>query len=102
MFLLLQNDTFFPYHCSVPTIVTPPAPTWIDWTSGDLRGEGIEYSTKRLGDLAGVFMDEVSRRAMNPETEVYRVKFWRPVPDGTAGGLFWGTTLIHPGLVGEE
>lgn len=102
MFLLLQNAAWFPYHCPVSDLITTPVPTWINWTSGDLRGEGIENSTKTLGDLAGVFLDEVSWRTMDPGTEVYRVKFWRPVPDGTAGGLFWGTTLLHPGLVGEE
>jgi glucose-6-phosphate isomerase len=39
---------------------------------------------------------------MDPETEVYRVRFWKPVPDGTTGGLFWGSTIIQPGLVGDE
>ena len=39
---------------------------------------------------------------MDPEAEIYRVRFWKPVPDGTPGGLFWGTTTLQPGLVGDE
>jgi glucose-6-phosphate isomerase len=30
------------------------------------------------------------------------VRFWKPVADGTVGGLFWGATVLQPGLVGEE
>lgn len=91
-----------PYDGIVSTVVNPPKPTWIDWSSGDLTGEAVEYSTKRIGDLAGLFLDEAERRRMDPQTEVYRVKFWRPVPDGTLGGLFWGTTEIQAGTVGNE
>ena len=79
-----------------------PAPTWIDWNSGALCGEGVESSVKRLGDLMGIFDDEAAWQKLDPATEVYRVNFWRPVADGTQGGLFWGTTKLQPGLVGEE
>ncbi len=79
-----------------------PGPTFVDWSSGALSGEGIEESVKTLGQLAGLFHDEAAWRSMDPETEVYRVRFWRPVPDGTAGGLFWGCTVLLPGLVGDE
>ena len=79
-----------------------PEPTMVDWRSGDLSGEAIEESVKTLGQLAGLFHDEAAWRAMDPETEVYRVRFWRPVPDGTVGGLFWGSTVLQPGRVGDE
>jgi glucose-6-phosphate isomerase len=39
---------------------------------------------------------------MDPETIVYRVWWCEPVPAGTEGGLFWGTTEIVPGKVGNE
>lgn len=86
----------------VPTVINTPSPAWIDWTSGEMQGEGIETSVKKIGDLAGLFLDRSAGSAMDPKTEVYRVRFWRPVPDGTTGGLFWGTTSLQPGLVGEE
>lgn len=79
-----------------------PNPTTVDWSSGAITGEGIEERVKNVGELAGVFHDHAAWRKMDPETEVYRVRFWRPVPDGTNGGLFWGSTTIQPGLVGDE
>jgi glucose-6-phosphate isomerase len=79
-----------------------PQPTFVDWSTGDLSGEGIEETVKTLGQLAGMFKDEVAWRSMDPATEVYRVKFWRPVPEGTSGGLFWGATILQPGRVGDE
>jgi len=79
-----------------------PKPTYVDWSSGNLTGEGIEETVKTLGQLAGLFHDEAAWRAMSPDTEVYRVRFWRPVPDGTTGGLFWGATVLQPGRVGDE
>lgn len=77
-------------------------PTFVDWSSGELSGAGIEESVKTLGELAGIFRDEEARQRMDPRTEVYRVRFWRPVADGTPGGLFWGATVIEPGRVGDE
>jgi len=74
----------------------------VDWSTGDLSGEGIEESVKTLGQLAGLFKDEAAWRSMDPVTEVYRVRFWRPVPEGTSGGLFWGATILQPGRVGDE
>lgn len=79
-----------------------PGPTFVDWASGEISGEGIEESVKTLGQLAGLFQDEAAWRKMDPDTVIYRVRFWRPVPDGTAGGLFWGATVLEPGRVGNE
>lgn len=84
------------------TLICTPAPTWIEWSSGRLQGDAIESSVKKLGALEGLFLDRGAWQVMDPETEVYRVNFWRPVPDGTPGGLFWGTTTLQPGLVGDE
>jgi len=86
----------------VTTSIYSPAPTLIDWTSGSIEGTGIETSVKTLGQLGGLFLDKAAWGTIDPETEVYRVRFWRPVPDGTPGGLFWGTTFLQPGLVGDE
>jgi glucose-6-phosphate isomerase, archaeal len=73
-----------------------------DWVTGTIDGPGIEESAKTLGQLAGLFLDEQARLAMDPLTEVYRVRYWHPVPEGTTGGLFWGATTLYPGLVGDE
>lgn len=102
MLVNVANNHNGVYNNRVTTTIHTPPSVWIDWTSGEIRGEGIESSVKKLGDLAGLFLDQAVWRAMDPNTEIYRVKFWRPVPDGTTGGLFWGTTVLQPGRVGDE
>jgi glucose-6-phosphate isomerase, archaeal len=87
---------------NVSTILSIPDSARIDWLSGELQGPGVEQSTKKLGQLAGLFLDQAAFAAMDPEQEIYAVRFWRPVPDGTTGGLFWGTTTLAPGRVGDE
>lgn len=74
----------------------------MDWTTGALIGPGIEDGVKKLGQLDGIFLDRAAWRGMDPETVVYRVQYWRPVPDGTPGGVFWGATILEPGRVGDE
>ena len=39
---------------------------------------------------------------MDPSKVIYRTQFFLPVPEGLEGGLFWGTTFIEPGRVGDE
>jgi glucose-6-phosphate isomerase, archaeal len=79
-----------------------PLQTTVDWNSGAIAGEGVEEQVKKMGQLAGLFYDEAAWQGIDPELEVYRVRYWRPVPEGTTGGLFWGSTTIQPGLVGDE
>jgi glucose-6-phosphate isomerase len=75
----------------------------MNWTNGLLSaGAQVRESVKTLGQLCGIFANEEARRAMNPETIVYRVQAWCPLPDGTEGGLFWGTTVVEPGQVDAE
>jgi glucose-6-phosphate isomerase, archaeal len=75
----------------------------VDWESGLLqpRGDVLE-KVKRLGQLENIFADSEALRAIDPATVVYRVQAWCPVPEGTEGGLFWGTTVVEPGEVGGE
>jgi glucose-6-phosphate isomerase, archaeal len=77
-------------------------PISIDWVTGDLKGEPVQRSRKTLGQLCGLFQDEAARQSLDPQTLVYNVQYWRPVPEGTEGGLYWGTTTVEPGKVGEE
>lgn len=83
-----------------PTI--EPAPVRMDWMAGALRGLPTQQSTKKLGELKGIFQDEAAFARMDPATAVYEVCWWAPVPRGQEGGLFWGVTILHPGRVGEE
>ena len=73
-----------------------------DLRTGAVFGEKVRHSTKRLGQLAGLFADETARAAMDADVAVYDVEWHEPAPEGTPGGLFFGTSTVHPGKVGEE
>lgn len=75
----------------------------IDWARGCLRPDTQVLETVRtLGQLNGIFANEQAWKKMDPRTIVYRVQAWCPVPEGTEGGLFWGTTVMEPGQVDAE
>ncbi|HVU56533.1 MAG TPA: glucose-6-phosphate isomerase family protein [Puia sp.] len=71
-------------------------------SEGTLTGRHIIDSSKSIGQLEGVFANEKARREMDQSLIVYRVQAYLPVPDGTTAGLFFGTTRINPGKVGDE
>lgn len=70
--------------------------------TGRLAGGEITELRRSLADLRGVFRDRQAYGKMDPGTAVYTVQLYQPVADGTEGGLFWGSTVIEPGLVGDE
>lgn len=75
----------------------------MDWQKGLLLPQANVHETvKTLGQLEKIFLNEDARRAMEPDTVVYRVQAWCPVPDGTEGAQFWGTTVVEPGQVDSE
>ena len=74
----------------------------VDWATGVLVGAAVQERVKTLRQLEALFYDAASLRQMDPDQVVYRVRWWEPVPEGTEGGLFWGTTAIEPGRVGDE
>ena len=76
--------------------------TSIDWQTGKIKGGVVNRSVKQLGELRGVFADELAWEAMDPETVVYSVEWEEKTQHGTEGGLFWGSTVIQPGRVGGE
>ena len=67
-----------------------------------LTGPAIQHQSRRLVDIASIFLDREALDVMDPETMVYTVQSWLPVAEGTEGGLFFGTTNIMPGKVGRE
>jgi glucose-6-phosphate isomerase len=79
-----------------------PAFAFVNGADVALEVAGLKVSEKKLGQLAGIFRDQQAWEQLDPETTVYRVWWWEPVPSGTEGGLFWGITEIQPGRVGKE
>ncbi len=74
----------------------------VDWCTGRIVGPSMHESVKTLGQMQGLFHSEDAFERMDLNMIVYRVQWVSPVPDGTEGGLFWGTTVIEPGTVGDE
>lgn len=95
----LQSQAALKDH-AVTTIREAPFAT--DLVTGEISGDNVKSSIRTLGDLQGVFRDEPARQSMDQNTCVYRVQALYPVSEGQEGGLFWGTTFLEPGLVGDE
>ncbi len=74
----------------------------IDWPTGNLQGFSIRSSVKKLGQLEGVFLNHEEWLAAASETIVYSVQWHEGVPPETEGGVFWGSTTIQAGTVGDE
>lgn len=81
---------------------TDKCKTHVDVTTGALSGDGVVSSSKRLGQLAHLFSDSEAVSRMDPDTVVYSVECHEAVATGTAGGLFFGTSTVMPGRVGNE
>lgn len=73
-----------------------------DFHSGRLAGEAIGELRRSLGDLRGVFRDLHAYARMDSATLVYSVQFYRPAGEGLEGGLWWGSTVVEAGVVGDE
>ncbi len=67
-----------------------------------LEGNKIERIDRRIKNLKDIFFDKGALEKLNPETIVYEVESYLPVAHNTEGGLFYGITYIHPGVVGNE
>ena len=74
----------------------------IDLTSGRIGGKDVTTSARTIADLAGVFMDEAARAAMDQSFIAYRVESYEPQPEGTEGAVCCATTFLSPGSVGDE
>jgi glucose-6-phosphate isomerase len=75
----------------------------MDLRTGSMGNDArIERGCKTLGQMNRVFLDEHARSLADPATVVYAVEYWKPVAQGTEGGLYWGNSTVFPGMVGEE
>lgn len=77
--------------------------THIDYKTGELTGSDISEKQTTIGQMTGFFLDETSRKRMNPDTVVYRVQTHTATQeDAGPGALNYGTTFLYPGMVGDE
>lgn len=68
----------------------------------DLSSPQTRIARKTIGELGGVFVDANAWQQVAPSTLAYTVAAHFPVADGAEGGLFFGVSMIEPGVVGEE
>ena len=69
---------------------------------GIMDGPHVIKSQKTVGDLQHFFRDEAARSKADQQQVLYRVQAHLPVAEGTPGGLYFGTTWIQPGTIGDE
>jgi glucose-6-phosphate isomerase len=74
----------------------------MNWAAGELSGENVLRTVKRIRDLDGIFRNTEALRSIDPDLIVYSVEWEEKPLQGTEGGLFWGSTTIEPGQVGDE
>ena len=74
----------------------------LDLSDFNIQGDPVIYQTRKIKDLVGIFQDDKAFSEMNPEQLAYTVQAWFPVTEGTPGGLFFGTSTIMPGKIGNE
>jgi len=74
----------------------------VDWPAARLEGTSVRNSVTKLGQLQAYFRSRAAFASMDPETVVYRVQWLEPIAAGVEGGLFWGSTTVEPGRVGDE
>ncbi len=77
-------------------------PVEIGLADYQMRGGPVVSQIRKMKDLQGIFHDEKAFRKMPPEQVAYTVQSWLPVPEGTSGGLYFGTTNLMPGKIGDE
>ena len=74
----------------------------VDWKTGMLNGQGVQISVRTLRQLSALFQNQGAASKLSPDLELYRVQVYSPAAEGTEGGLYWGTTHLQPGKVGNE
>jgi glucose-6-phosphate isomerase, archaeal len=74
----------------------------VNLSTGKLSGQSVVTIARTVKEMKGLYADEKARQLLNQEAVVYRVQSFQPVGESVEGGLFWGTTFIEPGMVGDE
>lgn len=70
--------------------------------TGQLSGKNVISVSRKLKDLKGVFQNEEEYLQIDPYTLVYRVEMHQKEVEGKENGLFFGTSYVYPGIIGDE
>lgn len=77
-------------------------PVQIGLKDFSLTGAPVKKQQRTIHDIANIFLNQDAIQSMPAETLAYAVQVWFPVPENTSAGLFFGTSTIMPGKVGNE
>ena len=75
---------------------------YFESATGKLRGNKIIKSAKTIAELKNLFEDEKARSKLEQTQIAYRVEFYPSDEEEKSGGLFFGTSYLEPGKVGDE
>jgi len=78
------------------------SPVGIDLKNFTFKGEPVIVQHRSVKDISAIFLDQEAAKKIPMESPAYQVQVWMPVAEGTMGGLFFGTSTIMPGKVGNE
>lgn len=73
-----------------------------DAFTGSLQGQEIVKIQRKLKDISSIFENQEALSCMELEQIAYEVESYIPVEEGKEGGLFFGTSYLYPGKVGNE
>jgi len=68
----------------------------------ELSGAPVSFQRRNLSEISDIFLNQEAVKLLKPETPVYTVQAWLPVAEWTTGGLFFGTSSVMPGKIGNE
>ena len=74
----------------------------IGLTNFELKGSPVHFQQRHLDEIASIYEDQEALKLLPSQTIVYTVQSWLPVAEETLGGLFFGTSTIMAGKVGNE
>ncbi|MBC7958313.1 MAG: cupin domain-containing protein [Vallitaleaceae bacterium] len=67
-----------------------------------LQGADVTTSQRTLKEIVSIYERPEAVAPEDLEQIAYKVMAHLPVKEGTAGGLFFGTSILMPGKVGDE
>ncbi|RYG37211.1 hypothetical protein EON81_07405 [bacterium] len=70
-----------------------------DFLTGTVSGDGVVTADRTVGDLASYWSDAEAGSDM-ADKPLYRTFAWNH--SASAGAILWGSTVLHPGKVGNE
>ena len=74
-------------------------PAKVNIKNHHLKGNEVIKVSKKLSDIASIFLQQESSRA---NEIIYEVEAYFPVEEETEGGLFFGITHLQAGKIGNE